>query len=59
MLSKVRVGRIDDAEKLLKARFLHASHENYPKDPLRMYAEKKNGLSGEIYTKTDDKIPDN
>ena len=29
---KVRVGNIDDdAEKLLKARFIHESDENYPK----------------------------
>ena len=31
MLHKVRVGNIDDdVEKLLKARFIHKSNENYP-----------------------------
>ena len=40
-LNKIRTGNIDDdAEKLLKARFISESDENYPKDPLYMYAEK-------------------
>ena len=71
LLNKVRVGNIDDDfEKLLKARFIHESDENYPKNVLHMYAEnepamKKNDavlnyLSGKLYTtETYDKIPDN
>ena len=39
-LNKVRAGNVDnDAEKLLKARFISESDENYPKDALHMYAE--------------------
>ena len=68
-LNKVRDGNIDDdAEKLLKARFI--SDENYPKDALHMYAENEpamernedvlNDLPGELYiVEADDKVPDN
>ena len=60
-LNKVWVGNIDDdAENLLKARFIHGSNENYPKDALHLYAENKpaikrnetilNELPGELYT---------
>ena len=71
LLNKVRVGNIDDdVEKLLKARYIHKSDENFPKDALHMYAENEpatkrndavlNDLLGELYTiETDDKIPDN
>ena len=39
-LNKVRAGNDDnDAEKLLKARFISESDENYPKYALHMYAE--------------------
>ena len=31
----------DDAENLLKARFMCESDENYPKDALHMYAENE------------------
>ena len=42
LLNKVRVGNIDDeVEKLLKARFIHESDENYPVDALYMYAENE------------------
>ena len=43
LLNKVRVGNTDDddAENLLKARFLSESDENYPKDALHMYAENE------------------
>ena len=70
-LNKVRAGNIDDdAEKLLKARFISESDENYPKDALHMYAENEpamerneavlNDLPGELYTvEADDKVPDN
>ena len=47
LLNKVRVGNIDDGkEKLLKARFIHESNENYPKDTLYTENEpaiKRNG----------------
>ena len=71
LLNKVQVGKIDDdVEKLLKARFIHESDENYPKDALHMYAENEpamkrndvalNDVPGELYTiEADDKIPDN
>ena len=70
LLNKVRVGNIDDIEKLLKARFIHESDENYPVDALHMYAENEpalkrneavsNNLPGELCTiKADEKIPDN
>ena len=72
MLNKVRVGNVDDdAEQLLKARFVCDSDENYyPKDALHMYEENKpaigrneavlNNLPGENYTvEADDKILDN
>ena len=42
LFNKVRVGNIDDdAENLLKARFMCESDENYPKDALHMYAENE------------------
>ena len=71
MLNKVRVGNIDDeVEKLLKARLIHESDENYPVDALHMYAMNEqamkrneavlNNLPGELYTiEADDKILDN
>ena len=71
MLNKVRVGNIDDDdEKLLKARFIHESDENYPKDALHMYSENEltmkwnnavlNDLPGDLYKiEAADKIPDN
>ena len=72
MLNKVRVGNVnDDAEQLLKARFVCDSDESYyPKDALYMYAENEpaigrneavlNNLPGELYTiEADDKIPYN
>ena len=71
LLNKVRVSDTDDdAEKLLKARFLHESDENYPNDALHMYAKNKlamkrndavlNDSPGELYTQeAHDKIPDN
>ena len=71
LLIKVRVGNIDDeVEKLLKARFIDESDENYPVDVLHMYTENKpavkrneavlNNLPSELYTiEADDKIPDN
>ena len=71
LLNKVRVGNIDDdLEKLLKAKFMHESDENYPIDALHMYAKNEpamkrneavlNNLPGELYTiGADDKIPDN
>ena len=36
MLNKVWVDSIDDVEKLLKAKFVHVSDENYPRDALYM-----------------------
>ena len=40
LLNKVWVSNIDDdIEILLKAKFIHESDENYPKDALLMYAE--------------------
>ena len=71
MQNKVRAGNIDDdAEKLLKARFISESDENYPKDALHMYTENKpamerneavlNDFPGELYTvEADDKAADN
>ena len=71
LLNEFRVGNIDgDAEKLPKARFIHESNENYPKDALHIYAENKpatkrndavlNDLPGEFYTiEAHDKLPDN
>ena len=70
-LNTVRSGNIDDdAERLLKARFISESDENYPKDALHMYAENEpamerneavlNDLPGELYNvEADDKVPDN
>ena len=70
LLNKVRVGNTDDIEKLLKARFIYESDENYPVDALHMYSENEpalkrneavsNNLPGELCTiKADEKIPDN
>ena len=70
MLHKFRIGDIDDdVEKLLKARFIHESNENYPKDVLDMSAENEPAIKrnetvlnnpGELYTiKANDKITDN
>ena len=40
LLNKSRVGSIDeDAENLLKARFIRESNQNYPKHAFHMYAE--------------------
>ena len=61
MVNKIQVGNIDDdAENLLKGRFIHQSDENYPKDALHMYAENEpaikrneavlNELPDELYT---------
>ena len=66
--NKFRVGNIDDdEEKLLKARFMYESDENYPKDTMRMYAENEpamkrnkavlNDLPGEV--RGYDQFPDN
>ena len=42
MLNKVQIGNIDDdVEKLLKARFIHESDENYPKDALHMLSQNE------------------
>ena len=71
LLNKVRDGNIDNGvEKLLKARFIHESDENYPIDTLHMYAENEpamkrnkavlNVLPEEVYTiKANEKIPNN
>ena len=65
---QVWVGNIDnDVEKLLKARLIHESDENYLKEVLHIYAENKpamkrnnavlNDLPGELYTiEADDKF---
>ena len=61
MVNQIQVGNIDDdAENLLKVRFIHQSDENYPKDALHMYAENEpaikrneavlNELPDELYT---------
>ena len=60
LLNKVWVGNIDDVEKLLKARFIHESDENYPRYALHMFAENEptkkrneavlNELPHELYT---------
>ena len=45
LLNKVRVGNIDgDVENLLKAKFIHESDENYPKDVMHMYAENESAM---------------
>ena len=45
LLNSVWVGNIgDDVENLLKARFIHESNENYPKDTLQMYAENESAV---------------
>ena len=71
LLNRVRVGNIDgDVENLLKAKFIHESDENYPKDVMHMYAENEpamkrndavlNDLPYKLYTKDPhEKIPDN
>ena len=71
LLNKVRAGKInEDFEKLLKARLIHESHENYPKHVFHMYVEneaalKRNkavlkDLPGELYRiEADGKVPDN
>ena len=71
MLSKVGVGNInDDLEKLLNARFIYESDENYPKDALHRNAENKPTMKRNeavldylpigFYTVVDNnKIPDN
>ena len=71
LLNRVQVGNIDDnVQKFLKARFIHESDKNYPKDLFYMYAENKSAmkmneavlsdLPGEIYRrKANDKIPHN
>ena len=41
LLNEVRVGNIDDIEKLLKARFVHEADENYSKYVLNMYTENE------------------
>ena len=46
---KVQVGNIDDdIEKLLRARFIDESDENYPKDVLHMYAENEPAMKLDI-----------
>ena len=61
LLSKVLVGNTDDnVDKLLKARFIHESDDNYPKHILHIFAENEptmktndnvlNDLPAEIYT---------
>ena len=64
MLNEVRVGNIDDIEKLLKARFVHEYDENYPKYVLHMYTENErnevvlNDLPCELYAiNANDRIP--
>ena len=69
LFDKVRVGYIDhDVEKLLEARFIQESDENYLKDDLHMYAENElatkrnkavlNDFPGGLYIiQTNDKIP--
>ena len=71
LLNKVRVDNIDDdVENLLKESFIRESDENYPKDPLHMYAENEpvmkrheaalNEFPGRLYIiEANDKIPDN
>ena len=69
LINRVRVGNIDDdAEKLLKARFIRKSDEKYPKDVFHMYAKSNsamkryavlNDLPAEFNRrKANDKIPD-
>ena len=71
LLNKVWVGNIDDdVEKLLKARFIHESDENYSKIALHVYEESEsamkknyavlNDLPGKLYTiEVNGKITDN
>ena len=50
LLNKVRVGDIDDDVEILhKARFIHVSDENYPKDALLIYAENGAPMNRMIY----------
>ena len=45
MLNKVRVRNIDnDVEKLLKARFMHKSDENCPKDAFHIYTKNQTAM---------------
>ena len=45
LLNKVQIGNIDDnVEKLNKARFMHESDQNYPKDALHMFAENETAM---------------
>ena len=47
LLNKVRVGNIDDdVKKLLKARFIDESDENYPKDAL--YKGNEPAIAGAV-----------
>ena len=41
LLNEARVGNVDDIEKLLKARFVHESDENYSKYVLNIYTENE------------------
>ena len=71
LLFKVPGGNSDSrAKNLLKARFIHESDENYPKNALLMYTKSQpavkrnkaviNSLPGELYTiETNIKIPGN
>ena len=71
LLNKVRAGyRCDYVRKLRKARFIHESDENYPKDSLHMYAANEpavkrneavlNELPDEVYVlEANDKILNN
>ena len=73
LISLIKFGLViltNDAEKLLKARFISESDENYPKGGLHMHAENEpamerneavlNDLPGELYAVlADDKVPDN
>ena len=45
LLNKVWVDNIyDDVEKLLKALFIHASDENYPKNAVYLYVENGSAM---------------
>ena len=71
LFNKIRVVNIDGGvEKMFKARFIHESDKNYPKDAFHKYAENVpamkrneavlNYLPLELYTIEDnDKISDN
>ena len=50
LLNKTRVGDINgDIENLIKARFIHDSDGNFPKDVLNMYAETPAMKRNEAY----------